>query len=83
MTKIPLLKEKENSSIGGFLLDFLQIRFHCGVSQPCSMGSTYCVIAGDTHSDIVAVYLEYFHQSNSCMHVKEGCITVCVNYGGS
>ena len=83
MTKIPLVKEKDNSIVSGFLLDSLQVIFHCGVSQPCPMKSTYCVIAGDTHSDIVGVYPEHFHQSHSCMHIKEGCITVCVKYGGS
>ena len=83
MTKMRLVKEKENSIISGFLLDFPQVSFHCGVSQPCPMGSTYCVIAGDTHSDIVCVYLEHFDQSRSCMHIKEGCITVCVDCGGS
>ena len=83
MTNIPLVKEKENFIISGFLLDFLQGCFHCGVSQPCPMGSAYCVIAGNTYLDIVAVYLEHFHQSHSCVHIKERCITVCVKYGCS
>ena len=82
MTKIPLVKEKENLIISGFLLGFLQVSFHCSVSQQCLIGLAYCVIAGGTHSDIVALYLEHFHQSHNCMHIKEGCITVCVNYGG-
>ena len=83
MTKIPPIKEEENSIISGFLLDFLQVSFHCGAFQPCPMGSTYCVIFVDTHSDIVAVYLEHFHQSHSCMHIKEGFVAVGVDYGGS
>ena len=33
------------------------------------------VIAGDTQSDIVTLYLKHFHQSHSCMHIKEVCIT--------
>ena len=78
MTKIPLVKEKENYIISGFLLDFLQGCFHCGVSQPCPMGSTYSVIPGDTNSDIVAVYLEHFHQSHSWYaYQRRMCYSLC------
>ena len=26
------------------------------------------------------LYPKHFHQSHICMHIKEGCITACVNY---
>ena len=56
--------------------------FHCGVSNQCPMDSSQWVIAGDTHSDIVTLYLKHFHQSHSPTHIKEGCITGYVNYDG-
>ena len=59
MEKIPLVKEKEKSIISGFLLDFLQVSFRCGVSHQCLMG---CVIAGNTHSEFVTVCLKHFHR---------------------
>ena len=65
------LKEKENSIIFiGFLLE-----------MKCPMGSTYCVMVWDIHFDIVTLYLMHIHQPHSYMHIKEQCITVCVNCG--
>ena len=86
MEKTLLVKEKENSFIisGFFLVSswfFLQVSFHCSVSHQCPIGLTYWVIVGETHSDIVILYSKYFHQSHSCMHIKERCIAACVNYG--
>ena len=26
------------------------------------------------------LYPKHFHQSRNCMHIKEGCIAVCINY---
>ena len=54
--------------------------WHLCISHQCLMGSTYCAIAGDTHSDIVTFYLNHFNQSLNCMHIK-GCISACLNYG--
>ena len=38
------------------------------------MGSTYWVIAGDTPTDVVTLYLNHLNQSHSYTAIKEGCI---------
>ena len=77
MEKIPLVKEKENSIIiSGFLLDFLQVKFLLWCLPPVPNGFNSL---GNFRESIL--YPKHFHQSHSCMHIKEGCITACVNYG--
>ena len=77
MEKIPLVKEKENSIIiSGFLLDFLQVKFSlwCLPLVPNGFNSL-----GNCRGSILCQ--KHFHQCHSCMHIKEGGITACVNYG--
>lgn len=45
----------------------------------CPMGLTYCTIVWDTYSDTVTLNLMLFNQAHSCIHIKNGCITVCIN----
>ena len=78
---MPQVKEKEdciNYRIE-FLWNFLQVSFQCGVPDQCPIGSVYWTIVGDTHSDIVTLFLIHFNRSHSCIHIKGGCITVCEN----
>ena len=35
----------------------------------------------DSHFDVVTLYPKHVNQSHNCMHIKEGCIPACVNYG--
>ena len=77
----PLVKKEANyfNYLSEFLWNFLQVNFQCGISCQHSMGSTYWAIVGDTHSDIVSLYLIYFNSSHRFIHNKERCITACVN----
>ena len=43
------------------------------------MNSAYWAIAGGIHSNIATSYPKHFDQSHGCMHIKEGCISVCVH----
>ena len=47
--------------ISDSVLEYLQVRFHRGVSDQCPIGSTYWVIAWDTHYNIRTLYLKHFH----------------------
>ena len=77
MEKIPLVKEKQNSIIiSDFLLGFLQVKFSMWCLPPVSNGfDSLGNCMGST------LYPKHFHQSHSCMHIKKGCITKCVDYG--
>ena len=77
MEKISLVKEKENSIvISGFLLDFLHVKFSLWCLPTVPNG---CNSLGDCREN--KLYPKHFHQSHSCIHIKEGCFTACANYG--
>ena len=77
MENVPLVKEKENSFIiSSFLLDFLQVKFSLWCLPPVPNGFN---LQGNCRRSIL--YPNHFHQSYSCMQIKEGYITAWVNYG--
>ena len=71
MGKTPLVKEKENYIINSsFPLDFFPRKFLLWCLPPVP---NWFNLMGNF--EVRILYPKHFHQSHSCIHIKEGCVT--------
>ena len=80
MEKIKSKKEEDYANYcGNFLWDILHVSFQYGYFAQVPNGLN---LLGNCRGHLIRYFnlcLIHFNQSHSCVYIKKGCITMCVN----